>query len=1482
MDSSGKEFVMLRRKVVFCGIVLLCVGFVGVLEAAQIGKGSQKAPVLAGQLLSQADYAPGELLVRFAPKAKGLQRSKAEREAILTANGGGTIERSYRIVPGLTLVKLPANVTVENALAALKNADGIVYAEPNYKVSICETPNDTYWEDLWGMHNTGQTGGTADADIDAPEAWDTATDANDIIVAVIDTGVDYTHPDLAANMWVNEGEYNGDPNVDDDENGYMDDIYGYDFCNDDGDPIDDHFHGTHCAGTIGAVGNNAEGVVGVCWNVQIMALKFLGSDGSGYSDDAIGALQYAELMGAHVSNNSWGTGGDSKALKDAIEEAGEAGMLFVAAAGNSNRDTEEYPHYPSGYDLDCIISVMATDANDVKAWFSNWGETSVDLAAPGVDILSTFPTYETDLMADLGYSTYYESISGTSMATPHVAGACALVWAQNLGNPDWDHLTVKQAILNTTDELGLDCVTGGRLNVYGAITYDYVKLYVDCDAPGADDGSSWYNAYNELQDALDAVSSYDGGKIRVAQGTYYPDENDPDDRTKVFLLVDDVAIMGGYAGYGETDPNDRDIDTYETILSGDIDKDSVLDSDNSYHVVTGSSVTSTAVLDGFTITAGYADGSFPHEYGGGMFNWIGSPTVVNCTFENNHADGYGGGIFNYSSSLDVANCTFSNNEAGDDGGGMYNYGSSPTVVDCTFEVNNADDDGAGMYNTSNSDPEVTGCTFNGNMADGDGGGMYNDSSSDPNLSGCLFYENEASGNGGGMYNNGNGTEVLCCTLADNSADYGGGIYNDSSGDLTVTSGILWDDTATTSGAEIYNNSGTISVTYCDVEGGYSGTGNMDSDPCFVDPNTDDYHIDPDDSPCIDVGTNSVVDEGDTDLDGDPRIMRQQVDMGVDEARRVHNVDQDKWYVNIQDAIDDDPDYGDTIVAYEDIYDEQVDFKGESITLTSSDPSDWDVVAATIIDPGKDTWGPYGVEFSDSEDPNVILTGFTITGAYYGVYINGADPVIERCIIENNLFSGITCGAGSPTITNNKIRENTDGIHYYSSSGPSITNNWIYNNTGAIGANTGESSVVRNNTIVGNSIVGILHFGDTAPTITNCIVWNNGDEDSDNLGGTFNDVTYSCIGGGYTGDGNIDEDPLFVDADGGDYHLQYYSACIGAGDPEYEAGVGETDIDGDSRVQAGRVDMGADETPYTHWYVDATDGSDTNNGLSWGTAFATIQKGIDESDDYDLVEVAEGEYVENVDFDGKNIMVRSTDPYNWDDVVAATIIDPNDTSSGYGVELSDGEDDAVLAGFTVSGAYDGVYINGADAVIQWCIIEDNSYGGIVCSFASPTITNNKIRENGAGIHYLSFSTPSITNNWVYNNNGTGIGAWAQDPSILRNNTIVGNAGIGIFCFSGTAPTITNCILWDNNDELYNCSATYSCIKDPNDASGEGNITSNPDFVDGYHLDEDSPCIDVGTNTAVEEGEKDIDGDERIIDGDEGETATVDMGGDEYKP
>jgi hypothetical protein len=415
-----------------------------------------------------------EIIVGFGPGV-----SASAQRALLARFGATSKERFAPIRAYLASVPAGRQATV---ISALERNPSVRYAEPNVRFHIDQVPNDTSFAKLWGLDNSGQTvngtAGIADADIDAPQAWSISTGSSDVTVGVIDTGVDYNHPDLSANIWINPGENClgcRNDGIDNDGNGYVDDWHGWDFLNNDNDPFDDNGHGTHVAGTIGAVGNNGDGVAGVNWSVRLMPLKFLGADGAGDAADGVRAVLYASSMGAVVTNNSWGGDGYSQALADTISEADSRGSLFVAAAGNSFMNTDTSPNYPSGYDLPNVIAVAATDQNDGRAWFSNYGRRSVDLGAPGTNIYSTWP----------GAS--YQFLDGTSMAAPQVTGAVALAKA---GFPAASPPGLKALLLRSVDpnaSLTGRTTTGGRLNVGSALACSGApRVWLDSPSPGFD------------------------------------------------------------------------------------------------------------------------------------------------------------------------------------------------------------------------------------------------------------------------------------------------------------------------------------------------------------------------------------------------------------------------------------------------------------------------------------------------------------------------------------------------------------------------------------------------------------------------------------------------------------------------------------------------------------------------------------------------------------------------------------------------------------------------------------------------------------------------------------------------------------------------------------------------------------------------------------------------------------------------------------
>ncbi|HVL94270.1 MAG TPA: S8 family peptidase, partial [Solirubrobacteraceae bacterium] len=394
--------------------------------------------------------APRDVIVRFERGAEPAERAAVRRAADVEL-------RRTLPVDGMQLVRPAPGRTARAAADELEDAPGVLYAEPDHVRRALATPDDQFFPLLWGLHNTGQrvagTTGTTDVDIDAPEAWDRTTGAAGIVVAVADTGLDAAHPDLAPNLWRNPDELvNG---RDDDGNGLVDDVHGWDFAGRDADPADVDGHGTHVAGTIGARGNDRTGVAGVAWRTSLLPLRVLGDDGNGSVSALIGGYAYARQKGVRLLNASLGGSAFSRAERDAIAAARDT--LFIAAAGNDGADNDAAPTYPCAYDLPNVICVAAIDANGALATFSNRGARTVDLAAPGVNTASTYPGGR------------WVFLDGTSMATPHVSGVAALAWA---AAPAATVADVRRALLDTTVPLPTlvgQTVTGGLVNARAAI-----------------------------------------------------------------------------------------------------------------------------------------------------------------------------------------------------------------------------------------------------------------------------------------------------------------------------------------------------------------------------------------------------------------------------------------------------------------------------------------------------------------------------------------------------------------------------------------------------------------------------------------------------------------------------------------------------------------------------------------------------------------------------------------------------------------------------------------------------------------------------------------------------------------------------------------------------------------------------------------------------------------------------------------------------
>ncbi|HEG43941.1 MAG TPA: hypothetical protein ENH94_07835, partial [Phycisphaerales bacterium] len=871
---------------------------------------------------------------------------------------------------------LQAGQNLEDMKAQYANSPDVEYAELNYIVSADKTPNDPYYPVQWALNNTGQwyqesgkynhQPGSADSDIDAPQAWDIHTGSGEVIVAVVDSGVDYRHRDIVNNMWA-------------DSNGY----YGRDYVNDDNDPMDDYGHGTHSAGIIAADSNNGLDITGTSWNTKIMALKFLNSSGNGDSADAATAFYYAVDNGADIISNSWGGGDYLQSLQDAIDYAHSQGVVVIASAGNDDTNTAPYPA-----DYNHVISVAATDSNDDKASFSNYGDW-VDIAAPGVDILSL----RTELYA-LGmiYDNYTTILSGTSMACPYVAGAAAMLLAID---PTLSPEKIETVLEGSADTIDPAICASGRLNLYNAIqtlvdsneiiqldrtayscTGDIeIKLF-DSDLAGngtqdvnisTDGGDLETVTLNELTTAGVFKGSIviDSGTVDVSDGSLQVSEGgvitasygnasdiaDVDcsppiisnvqidaagpmvrvtfDTNEVTTAKVRAGLTCGDHSITATDPIPRT--SHEVLLrflEPGTDHYFVIDvKDSAGNVTTDSnsgacySFTTVAPLrvpsvyatiqaaiddanDGDTVLVAdgnyTGDGNRDIEFGGKSITVKSENGPENCIIDCNGSeedrhrgfdfvnrecwraklDGFtvtngmtnrGGGIrCDLGSSPTITNCRITGNDTtstNDLGGGMllHDPGSSPTITNCVISNNTASFQGGGIYIEWYNNPIISNCIIAENAIVGEsanvGGGVLLANNSSMIMTNCIIKDNHSDSHAAGIGIGTNDTtcaHISNCVITGNSAvNKGGGIKCGRSKSIFENC-IVWGNTAAI-GPNIQINGGIVGqawvdISYCDIEGGQAGidmennytlewgSGNIESDPCFVDVDANDFHL----------------------------------------------------------------------------------------------------------------------------------------------------------------------------------------------------------------------------------------------------------------------------------------------------------------------------------------------------------------------------------------------------------------------------------------------------------------------------------------------------------------------------------------------------------------------------------------------------------------------------------------------------------------
>jgi len=1428
-------------------------------SAEYVTRDTSRGGAGAGQL--EVQYRPDRFLMK--PK-KGLAPSTL---ANVHAVNRAQVLRTFDRIGDLQVVRLPAGADVMDFIARYQETGLFEYVEPDYIVHALVTePDDPYYQDgtLWGLNNTGQNGGTDDADIDAPEGWDIIYDASNVVVAVIDSGVRYTHEDLADNMWENPGEIPGN-GEDDDQNGYIDDVYGINAITGSGDPIDDFGHGTHCSGTIGGVGNNGLGVAGVAWQVQIMACKFLDAWGSGSTSGAIESIDYARAMGADILSNSWGGTSYSQALKDAIASIRDDGIIFVAAAGNSTENIDLIPHYPSGYDLDNVVSVAATDRNDALASFSNYGPWSVDLAAPGVDITSCINDSD---------SSYLEA-QGTSMAAPHVSGVFALL-------REWyDEDTYLQLIgrlLEGTDELPSllgKCQTDGRLNLHKALAVVPPDLYVMprgdlsfggiVDGPFRDPQTYTLVSFSDVNLDWTATNTEDWLTVSPSSGTLGAGGS-----AVVTVSINENAETLPAGTY-----NDVITFTNLTSGSGDTTRDVVLTIGPIHVKPDGDDANdgSSWALAKRTVQGALDIANSGQEI------WVAAGTYEECILLKSGVGLYGGfaGIETSREQRNPAvNVTILDADEFDTT--VYAPAFTESAVIDGFTIQDGRGHyigvffGGGIYCQA-SVLTIANNIITGNYAEYGGGiGCYRASPT--------IHDNVITGNsgsyGGGVCCYDSSAEVTNNTIVDNYASTGGGIdchYASPtiSNNIIVfnSSGISsWCSTAILQNNDVYGSTGY------DYFGLAPGATDISADPLLIDWQAGDFHLTTS-SPCIDAGDDASAQSDWLDIDRQPRIQGMHVDIGADEVQAVATPTFD-------------PDAG----YYADPVNVTVGCgtPGATIhyTTNGADPTESDpTITSGLSLPVDESMVRKARAWKTDMAPSAIKSAeYTIEGTTGTV----ATPTFSPDGGTYTSAVTVTIGCANPGAT---IRYTTDGSDPTENS-PLYTGPVVISTTTTLKAKAWKTGwdpsaiksadyVMVDRLYVDKNAPGPTHDGlswDTAfLTIPEAMAFASAGNEiwvaAETYDGSITVKSGVALYGGFDGTETLLEQrdwDVNVTILNGDGWRTVVTIPSGAST--------ETRIDGftvqnGAGLIAGGIACQENSSPVishnrivqNHVYdvgggIYAIDASptitynliDSNTAFYYGGGIMSIRSSCTISHNDITNNGAIGGELSVPGFGGGIYCGGTSNPtitYNTiqnnsassgagiecegsDPLISYNDISGNEATwlgQGYGAGIDCVSSSATVSHNTVTDNYaeylgGGIYCGGSgnstisNNTISW----NGAYlGGGVCfsNYSSATISNNTITGNigwdGAGISCNYYASPQIVSNNLYGNSafGHGGGISCRDYSSpeVYNNTICSNGatqGGGISCEIGSSPTVTNNIVAFDSSGIYKDSSSSPTV------------------------------------------------------------------------